>query len=184
MRGALFLLASAALAACSPSEPQPEPDVEANNATIEQVAEEVREATKEPGFIRPGKWLSEITMEDVSAPGMPDEVREQMKGMMAGRQSYESCLTPEQANRPQEDFFSGKPSEQCRYDHFRMGDGKIDAKMSCSGGKQVMELDGAYTPESYKMRMTTTARQAPGGDMTMRMRIDAKRVGECDGKRA
>ena len=51
--------------------------------------------------------------------------------------------------RPKEDFFAGKNNE-CRYDHFTMGGGKIDAAMHC-GGKhgesQVMQMAGTYSPD-------------------------------------
>lgn len=177
MRVALLVLV-VGLSACGRSEP----DVDARNASVAEVAEQVRGASKEAGFIRPGKWLSRITLEDVSAPGVPEQVRDQMKGMMAGQKAYESCLTPEQAKRPNEDFFTGAESN-CRYDHFRMGDGKIDAKMQCKQGgvTQVMELDGSYSPDSYQMRMTTNTAGAAGAvaGMSMKMRVDSKRVGEC-----
>ncbi len=69
-----------------------------------------------------------------------------------------------------------------------MDAGKIDAKMICSqgGGRQVMEMAGTYSPDSYQLRMSTNT-QFPGGPtdgMTMRMRVDAKRVGECEAREA
>ena len=177
-----FIVLACGLSACSHSEP----DVEARNASVAEVAEQVRDATGEDGFVRPGKWLSEVTLEDVSAPGMPAQVREQMQGMMARQSSYESCLTPEDVKRPKEDFFAGKDN-QCRYEHFTMGGGKIDARMKCSqdGMSQVMEMAGTYSPDAYQMRMTTKAEgmPAPASGMSMRMRVDAKRVGECEAKR-
>ena len=165
MRPAFVLLAGA-LAACSGSDP----DVDARNASVGEVAEQVRGATGEQGFVRPGKWVSEVTVEEISAPGMPAQVREQMKGMMAKRNSYESCLTPEEAKRPKEDFFAGKDN-QCRYEHFTMGDGKIDARMQCSheGMTQTMEMAGTYSPDSYKMVMSSKSGGMPGpaADMSM-----------------
>lgn len=174
-----FVLLAGALASCS----GPEPDVDARNASVGEVAEQVREATGEQGFVRPGKWLSEVTVEEISAPGIPAEAREQMKGMIAKRNSYESCLTPEEAKRPREDFFAGKDN-QCRYEHFTMAGGKIDARMQCSheGMTQTMEMAGTYSPDSYKMVMSSRSAGMPGpaADMSMKMRVDAKRVGECN----
>jgi Protein of unknown function (DUF3617) len=179
----VFILLACATTACS----QSEPDVDARNASIGEVAEQVREATGEEGFVRPGKWLSQVTLEDVSAPGMPAQIREQMKGMMAKQNSYESCLTPEEAKRPNEDFFAGKDN-QCRYEHFTMGDGKIDARMKCAheGMSQTMEMAGTYSPDSYAMRMTTKTEGMPGpaADMSMKMRVNAKRVGECGARQS
>ncbi len=69
-----------------------------------------------------------------------------------------------------------------------MGDGKIDAVMRCDrdSGKQVMQLTGEYSLEAYSMQM---AMKTEGGQeslqgMTMNMKVDARRVGECDAKEA
>ena len=173
-------LLAASLAACGS-----EPDVDARNASVEEVAEQVRSANSDQLFVRPGKWQSRVTIEDISLPGMPAEMVEQMKTRIAqqGQQNFESCLTEEEARRPQEDFFAGK-NNQCRYDHFTMGDGKIDARMRCEqgGATQVMEMDGTYSPDSYAMRMSTSTQGGEGatGAMTMKMRVDSKRIGACD----
>lgn len=183
MKPFLLLVALGGLCSCSKSEP----DVNARNASVAEVAQQVRDATDAPGFIKPGKWLSSVTMEEISAPGMPAQVREQMQGMLAQRQAYENCLTPEEAKRPKEDFFVSKDNS-CRYEHFTMGGGKIDARMNCSqeGIKQVMNLNGSYSPETYKMTMETRMEGGPAAmsGMSMRMRVDAKRVGECEAKQS
>ena len=47
------------------------------------------------------------------------------------------------------------------------------------GNSQLMEMNGSYSPDSYQMRMKTSG-EAPGGQsMTMRMKVDARRIGEC-----
>lgn len=179
----LLLVAVCALCACSKSAP----DVNAQNASVAEVAKQVRDATNAPGFIKPGKWLSSVTMEDVSVPGMPPEARQHMQGMIAEHKAYESCLTPEQTTRPSENFFAGKDNE-CVYEHFTMSGGKIDARMRCGhdGMNQVMDLSGTYSSDNYQMRMTTKTDGGPGpvSGMTMRMRVDAKRVGECEAKQS
>ncbi len=184
IKTAALLLAALPLAACNS-----EPEISATNASVEEVAEKVRDAGAgtSASFIRAGKWASKVTMEEVTMPGMPPEMTARMKSSIAGDKSYESCLTEEQAKRPTEDFFAGK-NNQCRYDHFNMGGGKIDAKMRCAQGgmSQVMEMAGTYSPDSYQMRMSTATEGAGGAaeGMTMKMRVDAKRVGACDGKEA
>ena len=46
-----------------------------------------------------------------------------------------------------------------------------------------MVLVGEYEPDSYTMSMTATNEgSAAGQQMVMKMKVDAKRVGECDGK--
>lgn len=181
----LMLLLSLAmpLAACGS-----EPDVEMKNASVSDVAREVAESGGDGPLMRPGTWESKVSIEEVSIPGMPADAAQRMQEMFAARQAqaFESCLTAEQARRPREDFFSGK-GDQCRYDHFTMGDGKIDAKMRCTegGATQIMEMAGTYSPESYSMTMSMNQEGGPepADGMRMRMRVDAKRIGACTGSK-
>jgi len=164
------------------------PQVDEKNASVADVAQKVREAGGDESFVRPGLWQSKVTIEKFEMPGMPPEMTERMKTMMAQNQEhgFESCLTQEDVKRPKEDFFAGK-NNQCRYDHFTMGAGKIDAEMHC-GGKhgesQVMQMAGTYSSDDYQMQtsMKMDGGSTPEGSMAMTMRIEAKRVGECKAK--
>jgi hypothetical protein len=179
MKHALALLACALpLAACDS-----EPKVDARNASAEEVAEQVADAGGSDIFVRPGKWESRVQIEEFDLPGAPAEAKAAMRGMHDQAMVSESCLTPEEAKRPKEDFFAGK-DKNCRYDHFTMGAGKIDAAMKCTGEgmAQTMVMQGSYSPEAYQMRMSMKADAGvgPAGGMKMTMRVEARRVGECD----
>ena len=178
---ACLIAATLALAACDSG-----PNVDARNASAEEVAEQVAEAGGSEIFVRPGKWESRVRIEEFDLPGAPPEAKTAMRGMNERAMVSESCLTPEEAKRPKEDFFAGK-NKNCRYDHFTMGNGKIDAVMKCTGEgmAQTMAMQGSYSPDSYQMRMSmkADAGAGPPGGMTMTMRVDAKRVGECDAKK-
>ena len=178
----LALLPMAVLGACGN-----EPEVSARNATVEEVAEQVRSAGGSDEFVRPGKWESRVQIEEFTMPGAPPEMAAAMKNMHASAQVTETCLTPEDAKRPKEDFFAGA-GKNCRYHHFDMSAGKIDAMMNCAGDgmQQTMTMQGTYGPDAYQMRMTmkADAGAGPQGGMTMKMRVDARRVGACDGKTA
>jgi hypothetical protein len=112
---------------------------------------------------------------------MPPEVEAQMKKMVAEGHTSETCLTAEEVKQPKADFFSG--NDNCRYDHFKMGHGKIDAEMHCDqgGSMQVMQMNGTYSPDSYAMHMNSKGGPA-GAAMTMQMSINAKRIGQCAAK--
>ena len=175
-RSVLPLIALMTVAGCSK-----EPSVEAHNASVSDGANQVAEATEDGDFIRPGKWVSTMVMDELSAPNMPPEMAAHMKSAMGQEQKSESCLKPEQVKKPKEDFFAGR-TNNCRYDHFTMGAGKIDAKMLCSHGgvSQVMEMAGTYGPNSYSAQMSAKMEgMGTPGAMTMRMHVTAKRVGEC-----
>lgn len=183
MRFALALVAAVLpLAACDRS-----PQVNEKDASVEEVAQKVRESGADAAFVRPGLWESKVTIEQFDVPGMPAEMVQRMKTMMAQNQEhgFQTCLTAEEVKRPKEDFFAGK-NKECRYEHFTMGGGKIDAAMHCGGkdGTQVMQMAGTYSPESYQMQ-TAMKMEAGGGaegGMAMTMRVEARRVGECTGK--
>ena len=173
---------SVALAACNNS-----PEIEEKNASVSEVAAKVRSASGDGGFVRPGEWTSHVTIEEFSVPGMPPEMAKNMQTAMArqGANDFKSCLTAEDVKKPKGDFFTG--NDQCRYDHFKMGDGKIDAAMRCDGGpsgtQQVMTMTGTYSPEQYEMHMTMNAAQGSSEPaakgMTMKMLVESKRIGEC-----
>ena len=182
MKRVMLIACTAALAACNKG-----PQIDEKNVSAAEVAQKVREAGVDSSFVNPGKWQSKVTIEEFEVPGMPPEMASRMKAQMARFQDrgFETCLTKEEAKRPKEDFFTGK-NDRCRYDHFTMGDGKIDAQMRCGGeggGTQVMTMVGTYSPEAYEMRMAMTREggAASSAGTTMKMRIASHRVGECTG---
>jgi hypothetical protein len=158
--------------------------VEAQNASAEEVAAKVRAAGADNQFLNPGRWEQTATVIDVDFPGAPPETIATMRNATARAQSHISCLTEEQARNPSEDFFAGV-GKNCRYDNFKWGGGRVDIDMRCTEREMVrtMDLAGTYSPNAYQMEMTAKAgvgEDAEGG-MVMRMRVDAKRVGECKG---
>ena len=169
-----------ALAACGESA-----SVNETNASVQEVSDSVREASKDQGLLRPGKWASTVTIEEMSIPGMPPQTAERMQEMLAQSRTAEVCLSEEDAKEPSGDFFAA--GEQCRYDNFTMRGGKIDATMRCSqdGVTQVMQMSGTYSSNSYEMRMHSTTEGGPAGaPMTMKMQVQSRRVGECDSKQS
>ena len=163
------------LAACGSAD-----EVEMKNASIGEVAQEMRKQGDE-GFVNPGRWEQKATLVSIDAPGMPPEAKEMMGRAMGQVQVHDVCLTREQAKSPREDFFAGA-DKNCRYEHFNWGGGKIDLKLNCEhpNATQTMVLTGDYKPNSYTMAMTATnSGGGPGGEMVIKMRVEAKRVGEC-----
>ena len=178
MKQIALLIACAALGACNS-----DPEVRAENATAEEVADKLEAAGGNDNFVNPGLWRSTVTLEEMTVPGMPAALAEEMRRAQGRAQTNEQCLTPEEAKRPKEDFFGGK--DNCRYERFAMGNGKIDAVMNCSedGGTQKMTVAGTYSGNTYNMRMTMHAAEAGKTEgMAMKMRVDAQRIGECTGK--
>ena len=181
MTKAIILLPLALLAACGSKA-----DVKLTNASVAEVETKVAEAQQGEAFIRPGKWKVSGSVDEIVIPGMPAGMADSMKRdgqMMPGT---ESCITDADVKKPRPDFFTG--NKTCRYDHFTMGGGKIDARMRCTSGghTQLTTMTGTYAPESYRMAMTTAMETKSGAAptgmeaMTMKLHIDGKRIGTCD----
>jgi hypothetical protein len=176
----LALVLAVPLAGCGSSSG---PSVNEKNATVEQISNKVSAATA-AGALRfnPGKWVSTVTVDEMTIPGLPPQAAAMMKKAIGEAHTDDKCLTPEEAKKPQANFFTNK--KDCRYDHFTMSGGSIDAKMVCSSGgqSQTFELKGNYSADSYHMAMQGNVTGGPGGrEMTMRMHVDAKHVGACTG---
>ena len=181
MTKAIILLPFLMLAACDSG-----PSVTATNASLEEVADKVEAARQDSNFLRPGKWLTKASVDEISVPGMPAELAAQMKQRGRDMPGTESCITEADRRKPNADFFTG--NKTCKYDHFSMGGGKIDGRMRCGagGGTQLTAMTGTYGPDSYAMALSTVmenpAQGASSGmaGMTMKLSVEGKRIGECD----
>jgi hypothetical protein len=183
MKRVVLITCFAALAACNKS-----PDISVKNASVGEVAEKVREAAAGQSLVEPGRWESKVTLLDVEAPGLPPQIAQQMKQNIGKAQggTVTTCLTEADIKKPREDFFAGR-SKNCRYDHFTMSGGKIDAQMNCTagerGGTMSMTVNGTYSSDSYE---ATSAMNMTGGDghmsgMKMKSHVESHRVGACKG---
>jgi hypothetical protein len=154
--------------------------VTATNASVSDVAKQVAGAGLK---FNPGRWESTMKFVKLDMEGMPPEARAMMAKAMGKDRVFASCLTKEEAEKPEAKFF-GQADEHCKYDSFSMGGGKIDAKMSCKSpqGAQAMTMTGTYTPETYAMQMSINGKGEEGKAMSMTMALSAKHNGECTGK--
>lgn len=62
---------------------------------------------------RAGRWETTMKVTKMEIPGMPAEMQDMMKQQMGAVTSSFSCLTPEQAAKPKEDFFTPGSAEGC-----------------------------------------------------------------------
>jgi hypothetical protein len=65
-----------------------------------------------------------------------------------------------------------------------MGGGKIDVSMTCNeeGRTQNTKVAGSYTSTSYSIDASSVGNGGGEGGMSMKMHVDAQRVGECTAK--
>ena len=181
MKTAVCLVASAlCLAGCNKG-----PSVELKNASGNQVAAAVKQSgvMSSDTMMQPGEWESKTSVLEMNMPGIPAQYAARMKQSIAEHRNEASrhCIKPEDVKKPKEDFFGADKS--CRYDHFTMGGGKIDIQMVCKEENltQTTNMSGSYTPTTYSLDMASNG-TGPQQGMTMKMHVDAQRVGECTAK--
>jgi hypothetical protein len=152
--------------------------VEAQNATPEAVASKIAASGIKP---RAGRWEATTQLDKIEVPGMTPQMRAAMEKGMAQKNSFASCLTQAQADKPEAGFFQSKDN-RCKFDNFSMSGGKIDAKMRCNeaDGQHTMTMAGTYTPESYNIHMDMNGKEG-GQAVSMSLSTKANRVGECRG---
>jgi hypothetical protein len=182
MKHSILLIGCAALLASCNKGPQ----VNLKNATGNQVTQAVRQSgvMTSDSMVQPGLWESKVTVQEMTIPGMPAQYADRMKQSIAEHRNDTSkhCITAADVRKPKGDFFGADKS--CKYDRFTMGAGKIDIAMVCrhEDTTQNMNISGSYTPTSYSIDTAMTGNGGREQGMTMKMHVDAQRVGECTGK--
>jgi hypothetical protein len=172
---AFALSAALALGACGGGK-----TVTATNESVSGVAKKVADAGL---HFQPGRWESTMKFVKLDMEGMPPEANAAMQKAMGQDHTFASCLTKEEAEKPGSKFF-GQTDQDCKYDTFSMGGGKIDAKMRCktAHGAQIMTMNGTYTADTYDMTMSINGTGPEGKAMSMSMAMSAKHSGACTGK--
>lgn len=180
MRYLLIPLGLIALAACDRGE------VNEVNASVGDVANAVAQSGIDIKM-KPGRWESTMRIEDVSGDGLPPQMVEAMKKGMGTPQVIATCLTEADLAKPEGGMFA-KPSENCRYDRFKMGGGKVDAVLRCTGpdgregeGGATVTMTGTYAADSTSTRLVSETQVGAGQSMRMVMSGTSKRAGNCRG---
>ena len=175
MRARPVLIAAAAAALASTAgcgDPETTRNMSAN-----EVAAELRNVRIEPGL-----WESTTQVVNVTAPNLPVQARDAMMNRPAT--PVRNCITPEQAERPDANFFNSAQNSNCSYRDFSMRGGRLQGSMTCTGGgmpgTMTTTMNGEYGPQSYDMTMRMqTAGMPQGADLTIEARTRGRRIGDC-----
>lgn len=166
-----------AIAGCSDKGADTDGDGKVSNAEAEQ------ELAKGGAMaMKPGLWEVKISFDSIDAPGMPEAAKAQMTKAMGTGMSVRSCLTKEQAEKPGADFFGGDASANCSFSELNRSGNSMKVAMTCKpqGGMTVTsKMDGSFAEESYTMAMEQKTSGTPMGEMSMKGKIEGKRVGDC-----
>lgn len=148
--------------------------------SAEEVADKVQAVKLEPG-----QWETTVEILDVRMEGLPEGAPAGMMNNMIGTTTtVKSCITKEQAEKPNADFLSAQKDANCSYSSFDMSGGLIKAAMTCSGkdrpGELKLNMTGKYGSDSYEMNQEMQmAGFQQGMSMAMKSKVTGRHVGDC-----
>jgi len=130
--------------------------------------------------LQPGEYETRVEVTRMAMSNMPN-MPAGMSPPTPPPTTIRSCLTPEQAARPNANFLSGSgETGGCDYSDFSMEGGRMRGTVQCNSEGATMRstFDGQFTSAGYEM---TSQAQTSANGMTMEMetRTTARRIGDC-----
>lgn len=161
-----------------------------SSSTVEVVpvgADEGTEKRAERGaaaLLTPGRWEGSATVTDIEISGAPPDAAAKIKQSLARTEPFVQCLTAKEVRKSAADLFA--LGEDCRYEHFNLANGHIDAKMQCNRGGALVDATtvGQFSRDSIHVTITSKTANAPDRLMSvqkMTLEFDARRIGKCKG---
>jgi hypothetical protein len=132
--------------------------------------------------MKPGLWEIKVSVADFIAPGVPAANLATMKTNAEKGVTTQSCMTKDQVEKPDANFFGGRQEGGCVYNKLARSGNTMSVAMTCKpGGKMVsvVTMDGTFAAESYTMKMTQKVEGTPMGAMEIIGAIEGKRLGDC-----
>ncbi len=176
-----FVLAGAAavlIAGCSDSGTA---DADGDGTiTQEEVAAEVADGPAVA--MRAGRWEHTVQFSELNVPGVPAGMEDMVKQQMGSGITTSRCMTEEEVNRPNADFFGGEKQQNCTYEEFDRSGNRMTLRMTCdagNGAKANVAMDGEFGSDSFELQLDNTVTGSPAGDVTMKGTISGKRIGDC-----
>ena len=174
-----FIVGIAAMAMAACSDKGADADGDGKVTTAEAKAEMADGGAM---AMEPGEWETKVTFATIDGKGLPPQAAEMMKAKMAEGSISKSCLTKEQAEKPDSDFFGAPPEANCTFEELNRSSTAMKVSMTCKpGGNMIIKskMDGKFGATSYAMSIEQTTEGAPMGAINMKGKIKGKRIGDC-----
>lgn len=169
--------ASLAMVACS-SDTDADKDGD-GEVTSKEAAELMADGS---GQMQPGEYEMNISFSQMDAPGVPEAAAGMMKEQMAKGMTVKNCVTKEQIENPGADMFGGQDDDTCKVNKLTRSGNGMELTMTCSpqgGITMVSNMKGEFAKDSYVMDIEQKMTGMPTGDMSLKGKIEAKRIGDC-----
>ncbi|NCP19901.1 MAG: DUF3617 domain-containing protein [Erythrobacter sp.] len=141
-------------------------------------------ASGEGVTLRAGEWENTIEFTEFDIPGVPAGMKDMIAREMGQSFTTTSCITQDEADRPNADFFGGEKNDNCTYDEYDRSGGNLKLRMTCTtgeGGTAKIAMDGEFDEDRFALTMDNTIAGTQAGDVSMKGTVTGKRVGDCAG---
>jgi Protein of unknown function (DUF3617) len=132
--------------------------------------------------VKPGLWETKVTFTSVEAKGLPEAAKQQMIAAMGKGVTVKNCVTKEQSEKPDAEFFGSPNSSNCSIDKMDAADGKMAMALTCKPDAKTVissSMTGQFSDENYAMDVQQKTSGTPMGDLITNGKIDGKRLGDC-----
>lgn len=173
----IVAVAALAIAGCSKKDADADGDGKVSN-------EEAKAEMASGGAMamKPGEWEVKISFDSVEGPGVKPEMAKMKVDQAKNAPSMKSCITKEQVEKPGGDFFGAPESANCTFDSLSRSSDTLKVKMTCKPTDKmviVSTMDGKFAAETYTMNIEQKTEGTPMGAVTMKGKIEGRRVGDC-----
>ncbi len=134
--------------------------------------------------MRPGQWENTVEFTDFDIPGAPGNMKDMLRQQMGGKITTTTCMTEEEAKKPDPDFFSGEDEDSCTYDEFDRSGNKMTLRMTCEGGgggTTKVAMDGEFGAEKFTLSMDNSVTGGQMGKVRIKGTVTGRRLGDCPG---
>lgn len=171
----LAVASALTLAACGGGEDTAEEIVPMNEADIEaEMAETVMPLA--------GQYTATVELVDFSMAGVPDSIIDQGREAAAGdlSQGQTFCLKEEDLAEGWKGFSEKMADGNCSFNRYNVNGDQLDAEMACKvgGTEGISTLQGTVGQESQDLTMRVE-QNLPVGSVSMAMRVQSQRTGDC-----
>lgn len=177
-RIAILVAATALLAGCGDSG-----GADANGDGEITAEEMAAEAASGPSMqMEPGQWEMKMDFDQVDIPGLSADMKDMMMKQMSSGMTFNHCLTQDDVEKPNADFFGGDDNGDCTYQEFDRSGNTMKIRMTCTpdqGVTSTIAMDGEFSGDSFTMNMDNTTTGNPMGDMVMKGTMSGRRIGDC-----
>lgn len=132
--------------------------------------------------IEPGLWETVAMFDKADMPGLPIKTQTKLLSELSKGLSSKSCVSEEEANALDADFFGGEGAKNCDYKQFDISGNKANILVSCKIDKigiVELALDGYMDLKSSEFDTILTMKMDGIGDMKFSGKTTRNHVGDC-----